>query len=135
MFAVRPMFSAGGIVNPLPGGTFEDVAVFPNSAAITLIFASNGQINSGDHLWFDPVTSNIGSSYWIRATLTAGTTPTTGTLNTWMQLSVNRSWSNLQSGAGTKSSTLLIEIATDPSGSNIVTSGTYTIIATVESAS
>jgi hypothetical protein len=49
--------------------------------------------------------------YSLRATLTGGTAPTSGTLNTWSPLNTGRAYENQNGAIGTTvSSTLLIEI-------------------------
>lgn len=77
--------------------------------------------------WLTPQ-SNF-SQYEIRATLSAGDTPTTGTLNTWQALSTTREWTLTTAVVEeTLSSTLLIEIRW--TGNNVVQdSATYTLTA------
>jgi hypothetical protein len=134
------MGAAGdGIVNPLPGGTSSG-ANTGGTVTVTLTFGNDGSVvatgtgvaywNAGpvNHRWF---TSFPSSTYYVRATVTAGSV-SGGTTGTWLSTDVNRSWSRNRSALGASSATLLIEIATDSNGSNIITSGSYTITAAIE---
>lgn len=79
--------------------------------------------------WY-PGTPDI--TYYIRATLMSGTTPTGGTLGSWLALSSNRSWNLIKAGpgSGTLVSYLKIEIARDSGGATIVATGYYQLAAT-----
>lgn len=123
MFAVRPMFSSGGIVNPLPGGTF--------SAARATTCTSNARFNVDGTVDHVIVGSSTFKHYWhtgggdtslyIRFTLVSGDTPNNGTLNTWQQLNSARSIGFTVSGPGTiRSATIRVQIATDAAGTNII---------------
>lgn len=52
----------------------------------------------------------IGNDFQVRATLTGGVAPSSGTLNTWQTMNVNRSWTNNQTVVGSRNSELFIEI-------------------------
>lgn len=145
--AWRQVFNSAGPVNQF-GGTVYAIKRTGPSAIANVTFNTNGTVSgsispttggsneaSGDR-WYSPTTTNIGSSYWIRATLTAGVTPSSGTMNTWQQLSSARLWENNSgSGAtGNKSSTILFEISAT-SGGAVVCRGTFTIWAEHEPAS
>lgn len=131
-FACRPVgFSGTGVVSPVPVTTVSDTAVDPGDAIATMTFNSNGTItlsgnlSAGGSNWRDPTQTGVGSSFWIRATKTAGTTHNIGaTLDTWHSASgaVAFGWS--QTTTGTKSATYTIEIATDSAGTNIVATKT-----------
>lgn len=137
--AWRQVFNLAGPVNQF-GGTVYARRIGGNNAIATVNFRFDGTVSgsvspttgganeaNGD-MWYQPATAGIGSSYWIRATLSSGTTPTTGTMNTWQQLDVTRTWEN-KSGlgnVGSRSSTILFEISAT-SGGAVVCSGTFTI--------
>lgn len=57
-------------------------------------------------------TGGVASNYEVRATLTSGTTPTSGTLNSWLSCGTDRNWSNSNSAqdGSTVTSTLTVEI-------------------------
>jgi hypothetical protein len=76
--------------------------------------------------WFVP-NSAVGASYWVRATLTSGDVPTSGTMNTWLQLNASRSWANAAAGGRNLDSFIKFEIASDAGGVNIVYTGTIEI--------
>jgi hypothetical protein len=115
-------------------GIFEGTAV--RTASIT--FNTNGTVTgSGSSSvtpnWYTPTTTNIGSSYWIRAsgileveTNNFGTHSTSGTTDTWLQLSSARSWSVTVDGFGIFANwSLQFEISDTSNGSNIL--ATYTL--------
>jgi hypothetical protein len=121
--------SNGGIV---PSGSFTawDVTgdgVPGSNARGGVNFLADGTVTgtylggfktAGSSNWYSPTTPAIGSSYWIRFTVTAGTS-TTNTASTWTQLSATRNIT--KSGlTGTGFCAFTVEIATDSAGSNIV---------------
>lgn len=63
--------------------------------------------------------------HFIRATTqsTSGTATRSGTVGSWLELSVNREWRQSQNTGILASWSLLFEIATDSLGANIVASG------------
>lgn len=76
---------------------------------------------------------------WIRATVTAGSTPN-GPVGSWLKVagsgSADRTWTidrDSTEGSGTTTCTLKIELATDSGGSNIVATGYYRANATIVS--
>lgn len=138
-FACRPNYLNSEVVQPLPGGLVSSLTLSPANANATLNFNSDGTVSSShngsgldvSHNWHLNPAGGVGTNFWVRATVSAGTTPTSGTVDSWLQLSSNRSWANADAVANGLSvtSTLTIEIATDSGGSNIVTSGSYTVVA------
>lgn len=87
--------------------------------------------------WFTPPTTGIGAAHWIRAKLVSGEAPTLGALNTWQQISSNRLYGLSETASSglpqTASCLLSIEIATDSSGSDVVSTGFISLTATKES--
>lgn len=89
--------------------------------------ASNGDV--GD--WITPISAaGGGAAYECRATLLSGTSPS-GTLNTWLSLTSDRSWSLSRSTIGTTTCTLTIEIRRASDGT-VLTSQSVTITAIKE---
>lgn len=73
-------------------------------------------------------------SYWLRATSYSGSSPTTGTLGSWLALTSTRTFQWYQSVVGTTGvGVIKVEIATDSGGSTIVATGYYQGNATVTS--
>lgn len=108
--------------------------LFNNTGACVVTFGGNssGTVDTVDtsNMWARPAHAWFGLNHWIRATLTSGTAPSTGTMNTWLALSTNRNWTVARTqgeGVGTDTSTILFEISTSSSGSPVVASGTITI--------
>jgi len=133
------MGGGGGVVTPL---TLNNVSydAFGGTATVWIVFYTDGDVKSyrtgnvvqQDTSWYRPdPTPGIGASFWVRATQTSGTV-SSGTVGTWLPLTSSQSWTVIRSTAGSKSCTLLIEIATDSAGTNVVTSDSLTLQATVE---
>ena len=79
-------------------------------------------------------------TYYIRATLVAGTAPISGALDIWQSLIPdfsfpfgNRSWTWAAVVVGSRTGTIKLEIATDGAGANIVATGYYKATVTVDS--
>lgn len=138
MFASRTFFGSGGIVSPLPGGTAAASVFSPGTALASLDVRLDGAvIGSGNdasfsHAWFEPIGGTPGNSYWVRATVTSGSLSGGDATGAWLALSSNRNWNRARSAPGISSAALLIEIASDAAGANVVTSGNYTLQASVE---
>ena len=136
----RQVFAAFSIVNPLAGGTYIDGDVAPGSVSCTMSVGSDGYIgfsgvaagDLGGQLWGTPQTAGVGVGYWVRVTLTSGTFSSSAGSG-WLQLSTTRHWTRNRptSGIGTTSCTCTVEIATDSGGASIVTSGSFTLRATL----
>lgn len=125
------------------GGTVSGTSTFVGTAAtVRLTFGSNGTITEADlntsrsyvpslpSWWHGPQTTSIGSSYWIRATLTGGTTPTAGTMGSWTSMSTDQTWRvDSLTTTSSKNSVIFFEISTSATGTPVVTSGTFNITA------
>jgi hypothetical protein len=125
------------------GGTYARTSLSPSNASADISIDNNGGFSTSGSggvstidtisadSWFFPEATGVGNNYWVRATLTGGSAPSSGSgTGTWLALSSNRSWANSQSVIGTRTSTLLLEIAADAAGTIIVNSGTIIITAT-----
>lgn len=119
----------------------QDTQDSPTDATATWSFASDGDLTRSaayapdPHEWFFPEGSAPDKTYYIRATLDAGSAPDSGpALNTAHALTTTRAWSWIVTGLGVSSGTLKIEIATDSGMTDIVATGYYQGIATVNAA-
>jgi hypothetical protein len=83
---------------------------------------SSGSSDLGD--WYTPNETGVGSGYWVRCTYQSGSAiySSGAGLNSWLQLSSNRTWSFLNSAPGYSSltGTYRWEIASDSGGSTIL---------------
>ena len=86
----------------------------------------SGTENTPD--WAIPAFAGVGNDYEVRATVQSGSTPSTGTVNSWLALSSNRSWSNQTNSNELRTTQLLMEIRPAGGGSTL-SSGTVTITA------
>ena len=124
--------TAASVVIPLQGQYCEDVVADPADATCGITFNSNGGIgytgNGGPGAgfnWFLPTTGGIGASYWVKAQKLAGDDPF-GALNTWLQLSSNRSWFWTATSPGLViAASVRFFIATAANDANIVSQGDY----------
>ena len=103
----------------LAGGPSSGIVQVNSTGAMTLSASSSGP-TSGPSNWYAPTSTGVGSFYWARFTLTAGTF-TSGTTGTWINLSAGASVTkSVASGTGSASATFTIEIASDAAGTNIL---------------
>lgn len=131
MSGIQLTLAAGGgtIVNPLAGGTFADVSITPTDATATLSVNPDGTISGSGATqpWMKGGGTSAGANRYVKATVTAGVTPSTGTVGSVQNLGVTRTWTNVQTAVGTRLTTLLIEIFSDAAGTNLLTSGTFNL--------
>ena len=125
-----------GDVIAIANATITDLSVDPNDSFAGYELQQDGDIQRqigaastdiGD--WITPKVNM--SAYECRATLNSGDTPT-GTLNSWLALSVTRGWFLSQSVVGTQTCNLTIEIRR-ASDSVVMDSCTVVLTADVES--
>lgn len=141
-----PMFAAAGGGGPVSNfaGNITKYVTGASACSVTVTFETDGTVTGSEggpagtftngaagDTWYEPTLAGIGSSYWIRATLTTGSAPSTGTMNTWQQLTSPLAWS-YNSGTGgavsSRSGTVLFEIS-KTSGGAVVCSGSYVFYA------
>ncbi len=130
-------FGVGNVVNPLVGGTYGDLSVDPTNCSCGLRFNVDGSIDIlrtslgnllGAQKWFNPSGGSPGNNYWVRCTLTSGTVSGgSAATGSWLALSSSRLWQKTTTAVGLVEFTATIEIATDSGGTNIVSSGSFTI--------
>lgn len=150
--SVVAMSNYYGATKALPvsqfGGSMDSFRFGASSSSCQVTFQTDGSVTgsfsgtsgsneaSGD-IWYSPVTANIGNNYWIRGTVTSGSTPSSGqAVNTWLALSSARGWT-YNSGTGgavsNRSGTMLFEISPSSSGTPVVCSGSFNFTAERES--
>lgn len=142
----------------LPGGTHAASADIGHSVGWRITAGPTGTLNKAlepegtsvvQHAWlsssnvpitqapdgYTPYADALAANYLVRATLVSGSAPSTGGLNTWLPLSVGRSWFVNAGGSPgeVSTSTILLEIAEDISvevPGPVLASGNYTMTAT-----
>lgn len=129
--------SATGTVT-VSGENISDADISGGSASAGVRFNSDGTVDQlqggvasqidSDTDWVRPEALAPGA-YQVRATLVSGDTPS-GSLGSWLDLTSNRLWEITQSGDGSKSSELLIEVGLSETA---LDSGTYNLSADVTS--
>lgn len=128
----------GGIVRLLPGGTVSDVSTTPATAGVTLlrdggISGQGPTVNISGQRWDRSFNPAVGDNYWVRFTRTSGGSIyyVGSTVGVWHNLNTSRNITHdIVSGSDTETATYTIEIASDSSGTNIVSAsaaGAYTV--------
>jgi hypothetical protein len=123
------MATAGsGVVSALPGGTANGAA----GVAATLTVNTNGTLTltlpAVSQNWYLPTTAGIGAGYYVNFTLDSGDAFDYDTTSgSWTQLNNFDQYVGYATGAGAKSSSVIVEISTSGSGTPVVSSGTYTL--------
>lgn len=80
--------------------------------------------------WYTPTTTNIGTSYWVQATLVSGSAATSGTFGSRLQLNSARAWNwSTTTAVGVKSGTVKFDFYDASTGGNLVGSvnATFTV--------
>lgn len=134
--AVAAMKKGGVVISAGPGGNHQDIAVFPSDALCELTFESDGDINVsgfggdiGD--WMSPKLGEPASNYEIMATVTSGALSGGSPTGTWLLLNTSRNWYVQETGAGTRTVTLSIQIRR-AADQVVLSTVSYTLDAIVE---
>lgn len=140
MFMARSIgVSAGSGTGSNYAGAVAERDVAAGAATCNLLFNTDGTItNTGSATnnstgfpcsWYQPTTASIGNSFWVRSTLTSGTFTTDPSAGTWLALSSVRTWTRNASSGNRQTAVATFEIAADAAGTQIVYSGTITVVA------
>ena len=127
--AVVSPLGAGNVIGDglATGGAASGVVQF-NSDGTILLTASFAGAATGPANWYAAPVSGVGSSYWVRWTLTGGTF-TTGTAGAWLSLASGASvGKSLGSGTGAASATFTVQIASDAAGVTILSTSTGWVV-------
>ena len=108
------------------GGLSSAVVQFNSDGTILLTASSTGPV-SGPSSWYATPVAGVGSSYWVRWTLTAGTF-TTGTAGAWLSLATGASVGKSLNGTGAASATFTVQIASDAAGATILSTSTGWVV-------
>jgi hypothetical protein len=151
MFSVAGISHQGASAGPTNFGgmiyAYQTIVGDPGGGIV--YFSSDGSVigsagsNAGETViidtlsgenWYVPNTTGIGSSYWIKATVTSGAQPSGTSVGLWVSLSSTASWGNFASGDGSvSSSTLFVQISSSATGTPVVASGNVTLIIQIAS--
>jgi hypothetical protein len=88
----------------------------PSSASALIIFNIDGTITGFGNQslttqdWIAPKTGTVGNDYDIYIHKTSGTTPTSGTMDTWVNLGTSPQWYLQRSGIGSRSCHCTVQI-------------------------
>jgi|SRR5882672_710510 len=121
--------ASGSILNPFNAGLHAS-GTAPGSATCTLRLDTDGSCNYGSNdsvgppSWFVPVSTGIGSLYWVKLHKDSGDNLTVGTMDTVLALTSNRLWQLTKSGAGSLANSCTITFYSDAAGTLVVASGT-----------
>lgn len=80
--------------------------------------------------WYNPTTTGIGSSYYLRMTTSSPVSAATGSFNAWLQLNTDREFTLANpGGSGSNIVTALALISTSSTGATIGGQGSITLVA------
>lgn len=106
--------------NVAPGFIMDSTRIGPGTATVTLTIKSDGSVGGplgigagGDTPWYAPITTGIGSSWWIRYNYVSGTIITNAT---WVQLSVDKAYTLSRTATitgGVATSTFTLSLSSD----------------------
>jgi len=106
---------------------------FGGQSVASLTIESDGEVSGTGNLavsvtdwWSAAPEAGLGDDYEVKATVSSGSNPSTGTVGSWQALSSNRAWSLRQVTNGSSSSSLLIQIR-DTATQTIQDSATWTL--------
>lgn len=127
------MGGGGGVVVPLPGGTCTETQFDPTNATAGWRFQTDGTVDTRNqasyaaaHDWFKSSGGTPGNSYWIKSVSTGEATAGSAN-NTVLALSADQEWRIVTNAVESISSSLAITIYSDSGGTNVVSTGTYTL--------
>jgi hypothetical protein len=122
-FSLASLLEIFGEANP--GGTAYAEYSFGTDGSIVGASSQSGSFAVGN--WTTPITAGIGSSYWIRATQTSSSGPSTeygASRGVWLQLNSQRTFGVSKTANGLSARVYTFQIASDSGGSNIVATAT-----------
>lgn len=96
-------------------GAVSDFQISPGSASAEVTFTNTGTYTGTGNIqgfsgnWIVPL-SAAGSAYDIRLTRNTGSTPSGSSTGVWLSLGTTRTWTISQSGVGTTTSNVTVEI-------------------------
>jgi hypothetical protein len=125
--AVAATIGQGAVVS----FTVSDVSGFELSPGLAIAqvefsntgsYTGTGNVEGFSGNWITP-TSAAGSAYEIRMTVNSGSTPSGSATGTWLSLGTTRTWTISQSGAGTTTSNVTVEIRRASTGTVLSNGG------------
>lgn len=130
-------FGGAGVSAAGTGAANVQVGLDFNADGSSSAYVTNGVGTSGDRPnWYAPTQGGIGAGYYIRATVTSGQAPSTGSTGVWQSLGSLRRYSYDSGTSGAYSSrggAVLFEISPSAGGTPVVASGAYTFFVERES--
>lgn len=107
------------------------------TAAASLALSSNGaisqQINAGSIVtagfWYSPATAGVGTGRYVKVSRTSGATLSGGSsaLDTWLELTSDRTYLQSRSTVGISQTYLQVLVASDSQGANIISAGIFVL--------
>lgn len=121
--AILSTSAAPAISVSLGGYLFDDKSeigpvtatmTFVNNGTLTGSFFTNGVAPANQ--WLNTPDLVTAALYEMKVSLVSGAIPSTGTMDTWQALGTTRSWTNVRSTFGGRTSVLLVKIRLISSG-------------------
>lgn len=95
-------------------GPVTATMTFVNNGTLTGTFFTN--IAAPANQWLNIPDAPTAALYEMKVSLVSGSAPSTGTMDTWLGNGTNRTWTNLRSTFGGRTSVLLVKIRLISSG-------------------
>jgi hypothetical protein len=111
-------------------GPVTATMTFVNNGTLTGSFFTNGAAPANQ--WLNTPDLVTAALYEMKVSLVSGAVPSTGTMDTWLGNGTNRTWTNVRSTFGGRTSVLLVKIRLISSGVEVA-SVTMTLSARVQS--
>ena len=118
-----PLVTATIAGNTVSGGTVTAKINIKRDGTITSTVAGNTSTTSTSvpAQWASKlIASNIGDAYYVRSSTLSGSTSGFDTSDSWLQLNADRSFGVSRSSLGSTTGTAQIQIAGDPSGTQVL---------------
>lgn len=125
----NPLAGSGSTYSDTDSGTCSVTLAVNSDGTFSITGAVSGTFVSGN--WTSPTTAGIGASYYVLFSVTSGTLQSNGA-SSWVTLSSSRSCQVLSSpttkaSGPLRNATVQVKIATDSAGTNVVSTGTFTL--------
>ena len=135
------MMGSGGVlepIDPIDVAEIGDNVSFGVTASAGLTWGEDGSITTDGNTtsagarWLTQIFPGAGTDYHVKMTVTAGTSPGTGTVGSWLACTSDRTWTWTRVIIGTTSATVTIEISEDAGATTLLSKAGILVDLTVE---
>lgn len=125
-------------IDPIDVAEIGDNVAFGVTASAGLTWEEDGHITTDGNTtsagarWLTQIFPGAGTDYHVKMTVTAGTSPGTGTVGSWLACTSDRTWTWTRVIIGTTSATVTIEISDDAGATTLLSKAGILVDLTVE---